>query len=300
MDTQTESAAYTIDQDIPCSQCGYDLRGLTLDGRCPECGSEIGLSIEEWKKRVEVNPLAMSHQSWLRQIAFGFLLLAVGALLGALVYLGEHRYLDREWMLYLACTGWALTHWGVWKLMLSEKRWMPDAEHWPDSWVRVLPVISVLAPGWLYLAPALMYWRKWDVGWLPFVVGVVSLFATLACTYFVIFRIMLCLGRDGFHWTKVVATTQIFLLPLGYAVFLFMVFNELGGPGSVEGIGLLPWPAIGPVLLMSIWPAIHWFIPPNEDTVFILSLTVAQLLVLGLICLTGCLVLRAMRCQKKA
>ncbi len=30
--------APTISQSTPCPGCGYDLKGLRLDGRCPECG----------------------------------------------------------------------------------------------------------------------------------------------------------------------------------------------------------------------------------------------------------------------
>lgn len=28
-------------QDVPCLRCGYNLRGLNVDGQCPECGARI-------------------------------------------------------------------------------------------------------------------------------------------------------------------------------------------------------------------------------------------------------------------
>ncbi len=31
--------------DAPCVHCGYDLRGLPANGRCPECGTAIARSI---------------------------------------------------------------------------------------------------------------------------------------------------------------------------------------------------------------------------------------------------------------
>ena len=34
-----------VDQDIPCRKCSYDLRGLSIEGRCPECGTPVGLSV---------------------------------------------------------------------------------------------------------------------------------------------------------------------------------------------------------------------------------------------------------------
>lgn len=42
---ETEKAGYTIDVDVPCSQCGYNLRGLEVGGTCPECGRAVGESL---------------------------------------------------------------------------------------------------------------------------------------------------------------------------------------------------------------------------------------------------------------
>ena len=36
--TQTARIALRIEQDTPCPDCGYNLRGMRLDARCPECG----------------------------------------------------------------------------------------------------------------------------------------------------------------------------------------------------------------------------------------------------------------------
>lgn len=33
------------DYDLPCVECGYNLRGLTSRGRCPECGADVRDSI---------------------------------------------------------------------------------------------------------------------------------------------------------------------------------------------------------------------------------------------------------------
>jgi hypothetical protein len=37
--------------DLPCGKCGYNLRGLMVDGKCPECGESVEESvtaISEW------------------------------------------------------------------------------------------------------------------------------------------------------------------------------------------------------------------------------------------------------------
>ena len=38
----------TISSDVSCSQCGYNLRGLSSSHKCPECGNEIAESLARW------------------------------------------------------------------------------------------------------------------------------------------------------------------------------------------------------------------------------------------------------------
>jgi len=40
------SKARAINVDVPCVECGYNLRGLSADGHCPECGAEVADAIE--------------------------------------------------------------------------------------------------------------------------------------------------------------------------------------------------------------------------------------------------------------
>lgn len=37
-----------IDQDVKCKSCGYNLRGLRSDSRCPECGIAAGTTLFGW------------------------------------------------------------------------------------------------------------------------------------------------------------------------------------------------------------------------------------------------------------
>src|SRR5690242_2831255 len=39
------SAEWVVETDALCRRCGYNLRGLPLDGRCPECATPVGLSL---------------------------------------------------------------------------------------------------------------------------------------------------------------------------------------------------------------------------------------------------------------
>lgn len=34
-----------VEDDQPCVQCGYNLRGVILSGNCPECGKAVTLSL---------------------------------------------------------------------------------------------------------------------------------------------------------------------------------------------------------------------------------------------------------------
>lgn len=53
-----------IAEDIECRHCGYDLRGLRLNGRCPECGTAVGRSIHG-------DFLRFCDPPWVHQLAAG-------------------------------------------------------------------------------------------------------------------------------------------------------------------------------------------------------------------------------------
>ncbi len=63
-----------LDQDVPCLVCGYNLRGLRTDGRCPECGTPVGRSLHG-------NYFRFAGPAYVRTLARGMSLVLWGFLL---------------------------------------------------------------------------------------------------------------------------------------------------------------------------------------------------------------------------
>ncbi len=64
-----------IVEDITCRRCGYNLRGLGENGRCPECGTAVGLSIHG-------DLLRFAEPAWVEKLARGMELILVGIVTG--------------------------------------------------------------------------------------------------------------------------------------------------------------------------------------------------------------------------
>ncbi|MCH7704925.1 MAG: serine/threonine protein kinase [Planctomycetes bacterium] len=63
-DTLEPLTAYTLDVDVPCVQCTYNLRGLQTDARCPECGALISESTRP-------DRLMFADPRWLSRLMLG-------------------------------------------------------------------------------------------------------------------------------------------------------------------------------------------------------------------------------------
>lgn len=70
---QNDNLTGQVIDDRACRKCSYNLRGLPKDGRCPECGTAIGISICG-------DQLRFSHPAWIRQVGDGLMLILWGLL----------------------------------------------------------------------------------------------------------------------------------------------------------------------------------------------------------------------------
>jgi hypothetical protein len=75
--------------DHPCANCGYNLRTMPLDARCPECGTPVGLSLElvglSALPRKVVRPLYEGLRAYLAcNVVLVVLLLCAGSGLAAM------------------------------------------------------------------------------------------------------------------------------------------------------------------------------------------------------------------------
>src|ERR1700689_2706978 len=71
-------ADQTIDRDVPCVKCGYNLRTLSTIGHCPECGAGIGQSLA-------IPNITSYGRRWLMRVQIG-MGMAVGSALFGMFY----------------------------------------------------------------------------------------------------------------------------------------------------------------------------------------------------------------------
>ena len=66
-----QAAATPIDRDLPCIQCGYNLRTQLMGGNCPECGTPVSRS-------VRTDQLHQSDIGWLASLRTGAMVMFTG------------------------------------------------------------------------------------------------------------------------------------------------------------------------------------------------------------------------------
>lgn len=70
-----------VTSDTACRKCGYNLRGMLADGRCPECGTAVGMSLQG-------DLLRFSEPGWLGNLRRGVNLILAGIAVIVMMVIG--------------------------------------------------------------------------------------------------------------------------------------------------------------------------------------------------------------------
>jgi hypothetical protein len=113
----------TVPGDAPCRKCSYNLRGLTYGGRCPECGTPVGLSIHG-------DLLRYSDPEWLLKLARGLSFILWGILVAIVVgIVGGFVSNDPALHHWLGIFGGAMGFYGAWLLTEPDPSGLGEAQY---------------------------------------------------------------------------------------------------------------------------------------------------------------------------
>lgn len=72
-------ADQTITKDSPCLGCGYNVRGLSVAGACPECGTPTAMSVHG-------DRLRYAHPVWMKRLRRGLIAMSMSVVLFCSTY----------------------------------------------------------------------------------------------------------------------------------------------------------------------------------------------------------------------
>src|SRR5688572_14687462 len=78
-------AAGNVVVDLPCRKCAYNLRTLSINGRCPECGTAVGFSAQGDLLRFSDPGWVMTLHRGVVLILAGIAVIILGVLLAVLI-----------------------------------------------------------------------------------------------------------------------------------------------------------------------------------------------------------------------
>jgi hypothetical protein len=138
-----DSIPTTLDRDLFCFACGYNLRGLSSEGSCPECAAPVSKSVQGETLAAAADP------RWLRRLRIGIVLLLLAPLVSLAGALPGVR--GRQ-LLIIA----GLCSPETYRLLLVEELFQPG------RLALLLPAGSVLTASAVWLLTARWPWVRHD------------------------------------------------------------------------------------------------------------------------------------------
>ncbi len=136
------SAPWELTRSAACRACGYDLRGLRSDGRCPECGTPVAASLQEG--------VAFAPPAYVGRLAEGAMLNATGVMFPAVMMASFWQFADRMPLgPLLMALFWCP---GLWLLTTPDPAGAPvEGRRTARGWLRAtcLPLFGLLLVWWL-------------------------------------------------------------------------------------------------------------------------------------------------------
>lgn len=232
-----------IDHDLPCTQCGYNLRGLTSGMNCPECAAPVARSAHgRWLRFANAEWLDRLHHGVLLKLWSMLVTLVVSFGAAALVFMGFPQGLVSS----VGLIGGALATYGVFLLTSPEPN-IAILED-PVNLRRVFRWVALIGLGIsvLNLAGQLSGWHLvlMVFGGAGSIVGVVMLF----CEFVYLRRFARRVPDEVLaRRTSTVMWGYVIVMAVGAVMGAVMVAMILTGalPGMGAGFGP-PGAALGP------------------------------------------------------
>jgi hypothetical protein len=275
-----------IDEDIPCIQCGYDLRTLEITSKCPECGHEVASSVTAW--RTDKIGLCDAPSAWLRGMHEGFGLIIASNLLTlspALLPLDlVQRLMLPEPYLCIACIGWTFAHWGVWRITRTIS--LPVTwSHAPLARFTLLALIfiSVLTPAWFSIEWAILMMYKIRLNKNLDEIGRWSMLTNAVCMMICVGAMLQCAQLARRRRESAAIAILGVLVVITQAIYWIGARNAYLGRSSLEEILGLTTPTIGApmVILMLRFEFVNFI----QNFLSMHSIFMGWHALLGLLCL---------------
>jgi hypothetical protein len=226
-----------VQSDLQCILCGYNLRTLRQDGKCPECGSDVARSLEP---ALSIHP---DDREWLIQIRDGVTLLIVAFLWQIPVLLADiYDPFTRPRPAYLAASvaivPWVLSAFAAWKLSYRRK-----SSHDNDAGAVRIPLrLSAII---VLLGVSLL--SDFDSGRHDFAVSI--MLATFPCTLLVYVRLVQLASRLGWVYVSALQSAGVaILLLINLSTACIVVFRSdffrIQGSDMIAALTVFPQPGI--------------------------------------------------------